>query len=202
MLPGYPSGPRRHQGTEADDLCVWRQRAARRVTAPIRHLPSARRTLNSVTLRERTSPGEDKVHGGHMKGLPKVSLARTCAGIPTVTLGALRRGDGVLSRQCPQPHEPDPTARILQTVTDTSPYDAEWCGTSGYPHRRHPPGPCPLYVRNPRTGPPPAHGHHGPFLDLAWTRHGPSFAFTQVRHHLAAADRRASDTRIWPTCGP
>ena len=62
--------------------------------------------------------------------------------------------------------------------------------------------PCPLYVRDPRPGPPLAHGRHLPFIDLAWTRRVPVFAFMQVRRHLAATGRSSRETRIWPTYGP
>jgi hypothetical protein len=55
--------------------------------------------------------GRYGVHAGSVEGLPKVDLACTGAGMPVITPGALRRGDGVLSgQQCSRTLEPDPVS--------------------------------------------------------------------------------------------
>jgi hypothetical protein len=73
---------------------------------------------------------------------------------------------------------------------------------SGYVHRRHRPGPCPLYVREPAPVSRIAHGCPVPQTRHAARRRPPLLLFTQVRPYLKPSPPKPGDGRIRPTHSP
>jgi hypothetical protein len=107
------------------------------------HMPATRRPASSVPS-PRTSPGGHEVHGGSIKGPPKVTLGdtpvrrmrSTSAWMPgEATLCVLRHGA--------QRAEACPCSQLSLSAMEMSPYDAGCCAASGYTYRRF----CPRPVR-------------------------------------------------------